>query len=147
MRVVFKPAEDSDRYFIMDVRNAGRMNMTHDTRHITKEMQDAWWFSADSAYRHIWVAYLEDEDEFMPVGFCMLREMYDSGRVYGTLAVHPEWHGMGIGTAIYMYMTRQCNEVWLDILNTNAASMHAATKAGFKYYSSNDIMSTYVYRK
>lgn len=147
MRVVFRPAEDADRFFIMNVRNAGRMNMTHNQDYITKAEQDSWWFSPQSEFRRIWLAYLIDEDEEHRVGFGMIREMYDSGRLYGTLAVHPEYQGHGIGTAIYKLLTQQVDELWIDVLNSNIPSLQAALKAGFEYYSANDHISTLVYRK
>lgn len=126
----FRPAEDQDRYEVMKIRNSGREFMTHYTGYITQEQQNDWWFSPARWGAHIWMVELDD----VIAGFCMIREVYDSGRAYGTLAVLPEYRGQGIGTQIYKFMITQESELWIDVRNDNLSSMNAALKAGFEIH-------------
>jgi GNAT superfamily N-acetyltransferase len=142
MTINIRPAVDEDRYNIASIRNSGREFMTHHTNHITSEQQDHWWFSANRQAANIWIA----ETEYMPVGFCMIRTMYDSGKNYGTLAILPEYRNMGIGTTLYRFMIDQCDELWIDIRNDNLSSMNAAVKAGFQVYNIGADITELVYR-
>lgn len=138
----FRQAEDSDRYKVMEIRNSGREFMTHHTEYITKEQQDAWWFSENRAAAYIWIVELDNT----AIGFCMIREMYDSGRIYGTLAILPEYRRQGYGTSIYQFMTEQTDELWIDVRNDNVASMNAAINAGFEVHYIGPVVTELVYR-
>jgi len=142
MTINIRPAIDEDRYNIATIRNSGREFMTHNTNHITAEEQDQWWFSPNRQNAHIWIV----ETDYMPIGFCMIRTMYDSGRNYGTLAILPEYRGQGIGTLLYQFMIAACNELWIDVRNDNIASMNAALKAGFEVYYIGASVTELVYR-
>lgn len=138
----FIPATDRDMYDVADIRNTGRDFMTHHTDYITSQEQYDWWMSKDDNLYKIWLVM--DENDII-LGFCMLRTMPE-GKVWGTLAVYPEWQGIGIGTAIYRFMTEQTAEVWIEVRNDNIASLRAAVKVGFIIYHSNEHITTLVYR-
>lgn len=142
MTINIRPAVDEDRYSIVNVRNSGREFMTHDTNFITTEQQDQWWFSPNRENAHIWVV----QDDLRVVGFCMIREMYDSGRNYGTLALLPDYRGLGIGTGLYSFMISKCDELWIDVRNDNLSSMNAALKVGFEVYYIGADITELVYR-
>lgn len=142
MMISIRLATDDDRYDIAAIRNSGREFMTHDTSYITNAQQDQWWFSPNRENAHIWVVLHEGSI----VGFCMVRTMYDSGRDYGTLALLPEYRGLGIGTVLYRHMIDHCDELWIDVRNDNLPSMNAALKAGFEVYNIGADITTLVYR-
>lgn len=125
-----RPAYDTDMFTVLHIRNSGRLFMTHHTDEISAAEQIEWWQSPARQQAHIWIAEIDNE----PVGFCMIRTMYDSGRDYGTLAVLPEYQGQGVGTALYRFMITQTDELWIDVRIDNAASLSAAIKAGFQLY-------------
>lgn len=144
--LIFRRATDFDMYEVMRLRNAGRQYMTHDTHYITPEEQYDWWTTRDNNAYQVWIVTTPEIDTiFDPildqitlirtgheiiVGFCMLRYLPD-GKVWGTLAVDPDWQGVGYGTAIYRFMIDQADQVWIEIRNDNIASLRAAHKAGF----------------
>lgn len=155
MSMMLRPATDFDMYEVMEIRNSGRENMTHDTHYITPEEQFDWWTTKDNNLYKIWIATTlvqpygttaESECEEVIIGFGMLRTMLD-GMVWGTLAVYPDYQGMGYGTAIYKFLAEQNDEVWIEINNTNLASYFAAKNAGFEIYFANDRITTMVHRK
>ncbi len=76
----------------------------------------------------------------------MLRTMPE-GLVWATLAVYPEYQGMGYGTAIYKFLAEQNDEVWIEVNNYNPASYFAAKKAGFEVHFANNAVTTMVHRK
>lgn len=143
MTISIRAAIDADRYTIATIRNSGREYMTHNTSYITPEEQDKWWFSPNRESSRIWIA----RNDYKIIGFCMIREMYDSGRSYGTLALLPEYRGHGIGTQLYQFMTQQIDELWIDVRNDNVASMNAALKAGFEIYNIGAEVTELLYRK
>lgn len=130
MQMMIREANDLDMLEIMRIRNSGREFMTHYTAKITPEEQIEWWYSPMRQSAYIWIAEIDNE----PIGFCMIREMIDSGRMYGTLAVLPEHRGKGIGTQLYQFMRNITDELWIEIRNDNLASMNAALRAGFQIY-------------
>lgn len=140
--ISFRHADDDDMYNVLDIRNATRQYMTHNTNFITTYEQEQWWAIKElNGYRVFIVEY----DNVM-IGFCMLRTMYDTGKEYGTLAIKEEYRNMGIGTQIYQFLIEQAGEVWIDVRNDNIASYQAAIKAGFQVYHRSDDITVLVYR-
>lgn len=148
--LIFREATDNDMYDVMDIRNSGREYMTNDTSLITPEQQYDWWMTKDANRYRIWLVTSPNLDliydnivnalkftktgEEIIIGFCMIRYM-DNGLFWGTLAVYPDWQGVGYGTMIYEFLIQQAEQIWLEIRADNIASLRAAQKAGFKIYA------------
>jgi GNAT superfamily N-acetyltransferase len=145
--LTFRAANNFDMYDVMEIRNNGREFMTHNTDVITPEQQYDWWMSKDDNLYKIWLATTKLLGSEIVIGFGMLRTMPD-GLVWGTLAVNPEYRGLGVGTAIYKFLAQQANDdVWIEVLEMNAASYKAALNAGYEvYYAGTDVI-TLVHRK
>src|SRR5689334_14956249 len=138
-------------YDVLDIRNACREYFTHNTNYITTIEQEAWWRThRDNGYR-IWLVVYRDCDpgdcDGYMAGFCMLRMMYDSGRVYATLALYEKFRGQGIGTEVYKFLVSHNDETWIDVRRDNDASYTAARKAGFHTQYVGEHILEMVYRK
>lgn len=149
--LIFKEAQDQDMYDILDVRNSAREFFTHNTNYITTaEQYDFWKTKEENGYK-LWLVIYQDSDpgdcEKYLIGFCMLRTMYDSGRIYGTLALYKQYRGNGYGTEIYKFLVAQNDETWIDVRNDNMPSIVAAYNAGFKVHYRGEDISEMVYRK
>lgn len=151
MTIEFLEATDQDQYDVLDIRNHCRAFFTHHTDYITTAEQEAWWSThKDNGYK-IWLVIYRDDDpgdcDGCIAGFCMLRTMYDSGRVYATLALYDRFRGNGIGTAIYKFLVSQQDETWIDVRNDNVASIQAAFNTGFEMHYIGEHVLEMVYRK
>lgn len=149
--LIFKEATDDDRYDVLDIRNTCREFFTHHTNYITTLEQDIWWSTHRENGYKVWLVVYKDEDpgdcDSYLAGFCMLRTVYDSGRVYATLALYESYRGYGFGTEVYRFLVSHQDETWIDVRNDNIASINAALKAGFQMHYIGEHISEMVYRK
>jgi RimJ/RimL family protein N-acetyltransferase len=117
------------------LRNMHRQWMTRNRDEITLEQQAAWWKTRDPSRLY---AYLFRNPVGATVGAGMLSKRQDN-RWWITVLVHPAHFNQGVGTAIYRYLSyAPPGDVWAEILADNAASIRAATKAGYQFDFATD---------
>jgi RimJ/RimL family protein N-acetyltransferase len=147
----FIEATNDDMYDVLDIRNACREFFTHHTDYITTQEQEQWWLLKELNGYKVWLVVYRDSDpadcDGYLAGFCMLRQLYDSGRIYATLALYPQFRGHGHGTEIYKFLISHHDETWIDVRNDNISSIHAAENAGFQMHYIGADISEMVYRK
>lgn len=110
------------------IRNSGCEWMTGNNDIITPEQQKDWW-EMEGKYLTSVLFYFDD----ILSGFGMLRTR--DTKTWITLAVLPDLRGKGVGTSIYKVMSDMADDdVWAEIKSNNAASITAASRAGFTVY-------------
>jgi RimJ/RimL family protein N-acetyltransferase len=113
-------------------RNDGRHTL-FDKRWIGTEEQAAWWARAHAAGDQLFLVRETDAEEW--AGFCLLAHRPDLTPTWPwiTLVVSEQWRGRGIGTHIYRDAPVFAGaDVWAAMWRTNAASIWAAIKAGYR---------------
>lgn len=134
--------ELADAEIVRTIRNSGRQWMTRDTHELTATEQAAWWARRDPVTCPIWIARISATD----VGYGLLRR--ESGRVWASLAVLPQFRGQGYGSDIYRYLALAVPvDVWAEILADNTPSIRACLRAGYQIAYAQDRLAHLVYRK
>ena len=121
---------------VRELRNEVRQYMTRSSSFITPEQQEKWFhtFRNDLENQHMHL-YYSREGCFL--GYCYLKRD-ENGKLWGSLAVKPEFQGLGYGTYIYKDMIRHYKEVYIEIFADNNESLSAAQRAGFQILSVGD---------
>jgi GNAT superfamily N-acetyltransferase len=111
---------------LRELRNEVRDGL-HDSREISETEQRLWFAAGIQRFAYL----LYDDDT--AVGWANLVER--GGRTWITLGVRPAYQGRGYGTAIYGEFT----DVWALISESNAASLAAASAAGYTEHTNFQI--------
>ena len=121
------PVESEDDVeWLRFIRNQCRAWMTNHRDWITPEQQMTWWQTRDTEHVKAWLYRIGVQ----PIGFGLLR--FDGHRWWATLGIRQRWRGEGHGKAIYRHLSQQSpDEVWIEVLSNNGASLGAARSAGF----------------
>lgn len=134
---------DADVETLRQIRNFGRQWMTRDSGEITADAQRAWWASAcHDPSMDVWLFSEASTD----IGYGLVR--LESGRLWCSLAVLPQFHQQGYGTAIYRWLAlHETQDVWAEILADNTPSLRAALRAGYTLASAYDKLAVLVHKK
>lgn len=126
----------NEAQLVRELRNEVRQYMTRSSAFITPEQQEIWFhnFRKDLENQHMHLYYQQNG---CFIGYCYLKRD-ESGKLWGSLAVKPEFQGLGYGTYIYKDMIRTYKEVYIEIFADNNESLNAAQRAGFEILSVGD---------
>lgn len=126
------------------IRNDLKDFMTNYRTHITPDQQDTWYASYVNSGIDQLCVYLDTFSA--PIGYTYISQK--DGKLYGTLAVLPEFQGNGFGTEMYTDMIKYANSyrqpLHIEIFADNTSSLIAAFKAGFNIVYATDKLVTLV---
>lgn len=116
-----------DLEFVRLTRNTGKEWMTGN-RSFIQPGQQFEWFMLEAP--DLWVF----EDDFNQVGYALITERGEDGKLWISLAVRPGAQGHGVGTWIYETVAQSYGgtEIFAEIFKSNIASRRAAEKAGYQ---------------
>ncbi len=124
-----------DAQTVRMIRNQLKGYMTNDSTHITPEQQTLWFDKYRRSGNKLYLYYEDSTDSVVGFGYVRVQE---DKKLWGTLAVLPEFQSKGYGTEIYRHMTRYAGTLWIEIYANNNASLIAALKSGFEIQYIND---------
>jgi len=129
-----------DAQLVRELRNQVRDYMTRDSSSISPQAQEMWFrMFREDIENHFMYMYYDDFGCF--VGYCYLKRD-ETGKMWGSLAVKPEFQGKGYGSFIYRDMIETYGTVFIEIYADNEESLRAAQRAGFKMLNIGDKVVT-----